>query len=70
MRKTSIAGVALILSTFLLNGCIMERIEHQERINSDEEDYRKCLLAHTDEPAVCDPLKDLLERDKAAGWTG
>jgi hypothetical protein len=51
----------LTLTALVLSGCF---INGMVRESDDEADYRKCLLEHTTQPALCDQLKQLYEADK------
>jgi hypothetical protein len=52
-----------VASVFLLNGCLAERIENEERLKDDESSYRQCLIEHTDDSSKCDALKQLYDED-------
>ena len=60
---------SLTLSTLalvVLSGCgIADHFQAESRMNASQDAYRKCLGENTREPALCDPLKAVYERDKA-----
>lgn len=49
-----------------LSACsIADHFQAESRMNQSQDTYRKCLLANTSDPRLCDPLKAVYERDKA-----
>jgi predicted aminopeptidase len=67
MAKLVLRAWVFILAVGALSACgIADHFQAENRMDSSLDAYRKCLAENVKDPPLCDPMKALYERDKAA----